>query len=178
MFAGFESRGHKNARADLTVECVKELLDYNPLTGIFKWKISLSNRVAVGSEAGTVNNDGYVSISIRGMRYYAHRLAWLYMTGQWPEYEIDHEDTNKANNIWKNLRPATPPQNSYNRPLQSNNTSGYKGVCRWKDKWVAYIKGEHIGVFDTPEEGAQAYNKAADRLAGLYASKNTMKIGE
>src|SRR5690606_33021363 len=87
----------------LTRERLAEVLDYDPTTGIFLWKKPTGSRAVAGSVAGTVNLSGYIQIQIDGTIYYAHRLAWLWMTGSWPNNEIDHSEMNPADNRWSNL---------------------------------------------------------------------------
>ena len=102
---------------------VNQLLTYNIITGVFKWKVNKSNKKA-GSIAGRVKKDsGYRYITINKQECAAHRIAWLLVTKKDPyPYEIDHKDRNKGNNAFHNLRPATIQQNSSNRKIGSNNT--------------------------------------------------------
>jgi hypothetical protein len=164
----------------LTQERLKQILDYNPDTGIWIWigkTHPRTNDSLIGTVAGT-NIHGYREIIVAGYHYYAHRLAWFYMTGMWPK-QIDHINGIKDDNRWSNLREATRSQNSFNRPKQRNNSSGYKGVTKIisgtrnpKVKWAARImhnqKGIHIGLFDSKEDAAQAYNQTAMKLHGEY----------
>ena len=158
----------------LTQERLKELLHYDPETGIFTWLIRTSYRVAVGAAAGSraVHRGGreVIQISLDKKLYLAHRLAWLYVYGHWPSADIDHIDRCSTNNAVSNLRCATRKQNMENTGLQSNNTSGFKGVSWGKElcKWVAHIqhnrKQIHLGSFDTPEEASLACEAARDKL--------------
>jgi hypothetical protein len=157
-----------------TVERLRELLDYDPLTGVFIWLVSPSRNTPAGSVAGA-NSEGYRLIRVDGGRYKGHQLAWLYMTGEWPPSRIDHEDTNRGNNIWTNLRLATNSQNKANMGKRADNTSGFKGV-RWYPttrKWAAQIghqgKTKNLGYFTTPEQAHAAYCSAAQRLFGEFA---------
>jgi hypothetical protein len=157
----------------MTFELVRQLFDYDPMTGCLTWKVGRSSNAMAGDKAGGLCSDGYIQVEICGQSYRVHRIIWLWMTGSWPEDEIDHKDLNRANNIWDNLRSATDIQNKYNRSKQKNNTSGFKGVWRHKDKWRACIghagKTIHLGCFDKPEDAAKAYAEAADRIAGSFA---------
>ena len=155
-------------KTKLTAERLRELLRYDPETGIFTAAVARANLNA-GDIAGCPNAGGYIHIRIDYARYGAHRLAWLWMTGAWPNEKIDHINGDKADNRWCNLREATSAQNCWNRQKASNNTSGFKGVHWHKahGRWVARImidgKRRHLGAFDTPEEAYAAYCNAARR---------------
>ena len=169
---------------ELTQERLKECLHYDPDTGLFTWKIRTSNRIKIGEIAGYINphNRGYVAIKFDGKLYYAHRLAWLYMTNEWIN-EIDHEDRNKSNNVWTNLRDVrSRQQNLFNQNIRIDNTTGYKGVY-WHEiaqKWMASIthdyKQIYLGLFQTKEQAAQAYNKAAIQYHGDFACLNAFPL--
>ena len=162
-------------RADLTAEQVRAALHYDPETGVFIWLATRSNRAIIGTEAGNThilkNGMVYRRIGFNGKNYVAHRLAWLWMTGEWPPFQIDHEDGDGLNNRITNLRPATNAQNSHNKRKYSNNTSGFKGVSWHKQvgRWQAKILNTYIGMYDTPEEAHAAYCLAAQERFGQYA---------
>lgn len=105
----------------LTNERLKEVLHYDSLTGMFTWKLSVTNSVRVGDVAGHVKNNGYAQVSIDGKKYYLHRLAWFYIYNVWPPvgYEIDHKDLIKNNNRIKNLRLSTRTTNNQNVIVKS-----------------------------------------------------------
>jgi len=153
---------------------LRELLIYNPETGKWLWKVR-RNRMPLGSKAGTISGDGYINISVDGLVYRAHRLAWLYMTGEWPSRQIDHEDTNRSNCKWNNLRISNQSQNIANSRRRSNNSSGYKGVSWNKrlSKWKAYImkdgKNYNLGFFDHAIDASIAYQRAAVEMFGAFA---------
>lgn len=158
----------------LTVERLHDVLRYDPATGVFTWLISPAQNTRVGSVAGATSG-GYRLIRVDGRRYKAHRLAWFYMTGEWPLSRIDHKDTNRGNNIWTNLRLATNSQNKANMGKRADNKSGYKGV-RWYEqtkKWNAQIrcqgKNRNLGYFTDPEKAHAAYCEAAVKLFGEFA---------
>lgn len=154
----------------LTHERLKEVLDYDPETGIFRWKKRTSNRVKVGDIAGGDNMNGYIRMQVDGKRHYAHHLAWLYFYGSLPENELDHKDGDGENNRIENLRDATHAQNSQNQPLRSTNTSGHHGVS-WssaRNKWEAYIwkngKKHNLGLFNDKSSAAAEYLANKERL--------------
>lgn len=150
--------------SDLTQQKLKGLLSYNPASGEFTWLKSISKRIRVGDLAGysNSNSDSYVFIRIAGTLYRAHRLAWLYEYGKWPDEDIDHIDRNKRNNAIANLREVTDSQNLFNASIRSDNSSGVKGVSfsRRDCAWRAYINvnGKHrsLGNFKTKAEAVSA----------------------
>jgi len=160
----------------LTQEQLKQLLHYDPETGVFTWRVDRTGTAKAGMEAGSVHVRGNVRISVNKRYYRANRLAWLYMTGEWPTVEVDHKDTDQTNNRWANLRLATRGQNACNRKAQKNNTSGFKGVSLYKPtgRWLAQIriKGQHrhLGYHATPEEAHAAYCKASKELHGEFGN--------
>jgi len=129
----------------------------------------------VGDIAGSMMSHGYRRICIDNRVYLAHRLAWLYMTGEWPKHQIDHINGNKNDNRHVNLREATNSENMRNTGKRSDNSSGFKGVY-WnseKMRWSAQISynGRHksLGTFDTAEEAHVAYRSASEKLHGQFA---------
>ena len=149
----------------LTQERIKELLHYCPKTGVFTWLINMSNSIKVGREAGHLGH-GYRTIRVDRNLYLAHRLAFLYMTGEMPRHQVDHIDQSKANNRWSNLRAATNLENHKNRPLNKNNKSGVSGVS-WNNKsgkWVSQItvdgKSVFLGHFKRKDKAIEARKKA------------------
>ena len=158
----------KSARLRLlTAQRLREVLNYEPSTGTFTWRVVTSNRVKIGAIAGEVDRHGHRNISVDGARYGAHRLAWLYMCGRWPEQEIDHINLRKDDNRIKNLREATRNENCRNVTARRNNKSGFKGVCKLKNGpyYVAQIviggKTKYLGCFPTPEKAHDAYVSAS-----------------
>jgi hypothetical protein len=160
---------HIIARPELTAEYLRSILDYEPETGIFTWKVSPSTKVKVGDVAGSVNGRGYLQIRIQSRPHKAHRLAWLYTYGEWPKDQLDHINRNRSDNRISNLREVTNKQNGQNRSKYSHNTSGHPGVYWHKQgsKWVACIahnyKQIYLGYFENLEE-AIAARKAAEKL--------------
>jgi len=159
----------------ITQSELKEVLEYNPDTGLFTWIKSNGRRVKVGSVAGNKDHNGYRRVTINRQRYMEHRLVYLYMTGNFPENFIDHINHIRDDNRWANLRNATTSQNGSNRVKQKNNKSGYKGV-RWhktNKRWHAEIrymnKYIHLGLYTTPQEAAEAYKKKSIELFGEFS---------
>jgi len=159
----------------LTADRLRELLFYDRETGVFTRRIRTSNRINVGDEAGGLCSNGYRQIVVEGHHYYAHRLAWLYVTGEWPPVEIDHINGIRDNNRWANLRAATRSQNAANTGRRKDNKSGFKGV-HWNSharRWQAMIrinqKTRFLGSFDTPEDASAAYAAASVKLNGSFA---------
>ena len=120
---------------------LKRQLSYNALTGIFKWKVSTNNAITIGDIAGHAEDSGYISITVNGVFYFAHRLAWFYYYGYWPENQIDHRDRIRYHNWILNLREVSNQCNQRNRGNSKNNTSGVKGVSwsKEKEKWISYV---------------------------------------
>lgn len=153
----------------LTQAKLKELLRYEPLTGLFTWLVQKSNRVCVGGVAGVINDRGYIQIKIDGSAYKAHRLAWLYMTGAWPQLEIDHKNGIRNDNKWRNLRDVTRFINHQNqRKAQRHNKTGFLGVTQRGKHFPATItvnkKSCSLGTYLTPELAHEAYLKAKREL--------------
>jgi hypothetical protein len=155
-------------------------MDYNNLfkyvNGDLYWIDSPSSTVAAGDLAGTLRNDGYIGVFIKGTYYFAHRIIWEMHNGQIPEgLVIDHIDAVRSNNLLENLRVCTFQQNHFNRGKQSNNKSGFKGVSwhKQKAKWVAQIKIEgknkFLGFFHDPEKAYAKYCEMALLHYGEFA---------
>lgn len=151
---------------------LKELLQYDPETGVFTWK---RRRGAKRATAGCYNRLGYRLIGVDYDLHMAHRLAWLYVHGEWPPSHIDHINGDPSDNRIANLRLATQSQNGANARLRSDNTSGYKGAYWFKPvkRWMSSIckdgKQVHLGYFDTAEQAHAAYMNAAKEMFGEFA---------
>ena len=154
----------------LTQAELKKLLIYDPVTGVFTNRVTRNSQALIGNEAGTNHPDGYRHMKINHKCYLAHRLAWLYVHGAWPNGQIDHINGNRKDNSIENLRLVCNKQNSENQTLHVNNTSGHRGVTWDKSscKWMAQIrhnnKRKFIGRFATLEEAALAAKQARDQL--------------
>jgi hypothetical protein len=158
---------------ELTSEQVQDLLDYDFTTGVFTWRVDFGNRKS-GAVAGSKDAHGYIVITINGRAYKAHRLAWLYCHGGWPEHSIDHINGVKDDNRIANLRDVEHPLNLLNvRRAYRTNKSGFLGVSRNGSGWRAEIrvakKKRNLGTYDTPEQAHAAYlaakNEILERLA-------------
>jgi hypothetical protein len=150
---------------DISAEDLRQLLHYNPDTGIFTWIARAAKAVHIGDVAGVANKFGYITIGVKKKVYKAHRLAWLYSYGVWPDGLIDHINGRKGDNRLCNLRVVAADGNSQNiRRPNRRNKSGFLGVIWFQNKWRASItinrKTHRIGDYATPEEAHQAYLEA------------------
>jgi hypothetical protein len=148
---------------------LKELLHYDPETGVFTRLIRLSNFIHIGDVAGGNDGHGYWRITIYGIKYQASRLAWLYMKGVWPTFEIDHKDTNPSNNRWKNLRDVTHVVNGQNRrKANKNNRTGSIGVVPHGERFQVNVwlagKQHYIGTYSTLKLAKKAHKDAKREL--------------
>lgn len=177
-----------------STEELRELLDYDPETGVLRWKVrppehfhvpgwaAFWNRRHAGKVAGKsyAGRPGYLVVTIRSFPHLAHRVAWAILYGEVPE-QIDHINGDGEDNRLCNLRACTQADNQHNQAVRKTNKSGYKGVC-WSDRlgrWRATIfingKQKHLGLFDCPEEAHKAYCAAADELHGDFANHGRFK---
>ena len=154
----------------LTKERLKEVLHYNPETGLFTWIVRTAMRTKAGEIAGRKDRYGYVFIQIDRKKYPAHRIAWLYVNGVFPNEEIDHINGMRDDNRISNLREADRRLNCENRrKSQSNNKLGILGVCKLgSGKYQAQIvvggEKKYLKCWDTPELAHQAYLTAKRKL--------------
>ncbi len=155
-------------------------LEYAPETGEFRWKKRADkaanwNTRWAGKPAGGYDKDGYHVIAVNGFCYKAHRLAVLFVTGDWPPQDVDHADLDPGNNRFSNLRVATRSENNGNRAMEGRAASGLKGAYRVPStgRWYSRIKrgdySECLGTFDTKEQAHEAYVAAAERVFGEFA---------
>lgn len=164
--------------APITADLLRDLLDYDPETGAFTWKVR--NGICFpGDKAGAVNKHrGYEYIGLANRRLLSHRLAWLYVYGEWPEGQIDHINRVKTDNRIANLRLATQSENGQNTKLSRSNKSGHKGVIWYKrdQNWRAFLTIEkkvlHLGYFQNLDD-AVAARKAAEAQYHPFAQQVT-----
>jgi len=161
---------------ELTQLELQECLRYEEGTGFFFWIKRNSKRIKVGDKAGTRPNcDGYAEIMVNNVLYKAHRLAWLYVYGEWPQSQIDHINGDRFDNRIANLRDATPKENSYNRirASKNNKTSLLGVVTKPNGTFYAEIRVEkkkfHLGSFPSAELAHQAYLEAKEKLHTMEA---------
>ena len=155
----------------LTHRRLLEVLDYSPLTGFFHWRQTLSPKATVGSRAGALTSDGYRKISIDKEVFAAHRLAWFYVHGQWPNGQIDHRYRDRDDNRISELRDVSSLTNNQNRRVAAiSNSCGLLGVTTLPARERKFAAKLYVGNrcvlfarFDTPEEAHQAY-LAAKRI--------------
>lgn len=157
---------------------LKARLDYDPETGIFVWRETFCGAALKGWPAGrpgTGRAAGYIRITINRREYKAHRLAWLWMTGEWPARQIDHRNTIGTDNRWSNLRACTQSQNKANAKAYKTSKTGIKGVSLHSatGKWHATIqvnkKTIYLGRFTEINDAARAYQQAADKYFGEFS---------
>ena len=160
------------------------MLDYDPDSGVFRWRECGAKWKNPGDVAGCFSR-GYWIIGINRTRYFAHRLAWFYVNGRWPVHELDHINLDRSDNRITNLREATHSLNMRNVKIRKHNSTGFKGVIllrptelnRMKrDRYVARIivdgKMIYLGNFDTPEQAHAAYAEASLKYHGKFGRKS------
>jgi len=140
-------------REPITAGRLRELLDYDPATGLFAWRKKSKARWRERVGCSSTQRHTVVNIGVDYRRYKAHRLAWLWMTGEWPASEIDHINRNPLDNRWCNLRLSNPSHNHRNHGGYKNNTSGTTGVIWDKsgNRWIVRMNGKHFGSFSSKE---------------------------
>lgn len=154
----------------LTSERLREVLHYDPDTGLFRWRVTRP-RAAIGSQAGTLDTHGYVRIGVDGAIHRGHRLAWFYMTGEWPSKEVDHLDGRKSNNAFSNLRDVARNVNQQNvRAPHKRGGSGALGVSfhhatgKWRARVWTNGKNTSLGLYDNREAAHSKYVEAKRQL--------------
>jgi hypothetical protein len=159
----------------ITQQELKELLHYNPETGIFTWKVSPARQVFSGDIAGTKRKDGYIQIKVKNKLILSHRLAWIYMYGYLPKY-IDHINGQRDDNRIINIREVSNQQNSLNSKISKNNTSGIKGVYwdKSRNKWTVRLsidgKCKFFKRFDDIDLAKLVIEEVRNKYHGKYAN--------
>jgi len=145
--------------SELTQERLKELLHYDPETGVFTWLVNRGSAKAGMPTSGT-NRPGYVRVRVDGELYYAHRLAFLYMTGSFPDKGLhtDHINRDRSDNRWENLRCVTRSINFHNSGAAG--CSFHKAANKWQAAIMVNKERTYLGLFDTKEEAVAAYRQA------------------
>lgn len=164
-------------KTEITATQARELLDYDPSTGVFAWSLSPANRSKAGRRVGTIAKNGYVMIAILGKTRLAHRLAWLITFGRFPEYGIDHINQVKTDNRIVNLRDAPQSVNSKNHPLNPRLVGALRDENGgWTRTIIEYGKEQVAAGFKSPEEANKAYLKDQKRVGNPYAREPKLRL--
>lgn len=160
----------------LTQAELKAALHYDPETGIFTRVKTTSHNARAGDVAGNIKPSGYVEMYVNGSRYYAHRLAFLYLFGSIPDGLIDHADGDKSNNRMANLRPASMSENLFNRGATKASQTGVKGVYphpKIQGRFVVHIKAfgvhRYVGAYSSISDAIAARRSASKAMHGEFA---------
>jgi hypothetical protein len=147
---------------------LRRVLHYNPTTGVFVWRVAIGGKAKAGKVAGG-NHSTYWGIQIGKRTYLAHRLAWLYMTGDWPDEDIDHRNRIRTDNRWENIREATPKQNAENLTVRPTLVSGCCGVNLdartglWKARITHEGLTRHLGYHQNLHDAVRARKTAEQK---------------
>lgn len=171
-----EIKPMKITKSDLDVGLLKEVLEYNPITGELKWKTNqYSRRVVVGSRAGSVSSNGYRYVQIFGTNYAEHHLIWFIQTGQWSNQVIDHINHKRDDNRWENLREVSRADNMRNQSKRTNTLSGEQGIwyCKRRDRYIAELTYNGKKVLQRQfKKFDQALQAREEKLAELGFHEN------
>jgi len=170
-------------KTNITQAELKAILHYDPHTGLFTWVKSPSIKKLVGKVAGTTREGAYVIINIRKNMYFAHRLAWLYLHGEFPEKFIDHVNLDKRDNRISNLRLVNKAENQQNQvkaPAHNKSTgllgaSYNKNAKRFESGIKLNGKRKHLGFFATAEEAHYAYLVAKFQIHPMSTLPNPLQ---
>jgi len=175
MLGSAADRPDAESSMKISGERLRELVQYDPLTGDFTWLLYRNGKAKVGDKAGWINDKGYNCIMLDGNYYRSARLAFFYMMDRWPAAEIDHKNRVQGDDRWDNLREATHAQNQANKGRSKKSTSGLKGVSfdkvhqRWRATIQINNKSFYLGLFTSPEYAHKAYSDAAREAFGEFA---------
>jgi hypothetical protein len=167
--------GQRTTRRDKarpTIEELREYLDYEPETGVLRWRKAPKAAVKAGAIVKTVNGRGYVQVGFKGFKFLAHRAAFALHHGRWPQPACDHINCNKTDNRAINLRECTRSANSQNRSAQSNNSTGAKGVSRCGNGYRAHARlngVQHTKYFRHFKDAAVYVKQLREQLHGEFA---------
>lgn len=155
----------------LALSTIKQQLDYCPLTGQFRWRVS-KPRAARGAIAGFSCKKGYTRIKVMGVNLSAHRLAWAFAKGHWPDKQIDHRNNIRNDNRLRNLREATTFENARNRVSHKQTKTGFKGVTPMGKNFQARCRVANVvhnlGTYPSAKEASVAYNLFAAKHHQLF----------
>lgn len=160
----------------ITQARLHELLNYDPETGVFTWKVNRRGTARAGTVAGTPHNAGYLTIRVDRTPYLAHRLAWVYVHGDLPDdLEVDHKNLIKTDNRIDNLRAVTHALNMINTPSRRTSTTGIKNVSfhkhtgTWRVTMPVHGKRRDIGYFRDIELAEFVAYEAREFYHGEFA---------
>lgn len=164
-------------KSQMTQERLRELVHYNPETGLLYRKKITGGSVKVGDVVGAPHSEGYIQCRVDNVKDYAHRFIWLYVYGYWPKGTIDHINRNRADNRLCNIREATYTENNHNKSISKNNTSGHPGVY-WSERdgkhrvqITIQRKNIYIGSFKCKEEAIAARKAAEAKYYSTFAGE-------
>lgn len=170
----------KPIRKSPSQKYLSELFTYDPMSGILTWKTrprqhfisykgwAVWNANNAGNRAGNLRPNGYRRVLVDGVSFPEHRIIWKLVLAVDPPETIDHVDRNPSNNKWSNLRTANHTEQKWNMRIRTDNTSGYRGVSRSGNRWLARMFNRHLGCFATREEASAVYENIARKLHGKF----------